>query len=620
MHRQHLAGCRLVLAWALLCLAAPAQALQPGRVEWGFDGRVTPMTFNMVTIDVVNNSTKAYEGDIALIEGGGVSASKIPLVEKDVYIEPGGTRRIQFFPFLSEQWAEYRLAWGQRFSETMPIADSAMPVRFGPPATVVLQSFSRRPSGIRLPTFDDDIFPISAAGTDGLAALLIDYTPRWDVLRAQALRDWVAAGGKVHLFQDDKGEFPKFDAPLEVFNEPSEQISVGAGRVYRHPRRLATIDDTFIRNELGIAPNAHPSDDYNARRGFDYDYQWSPMNTLLPMLRSLTRPTHNWGLIYALSFAYLAVIFPGCWLIGRRRADFRVLYPLLIGAICLFSFAFRTVGRRGYGESTAWNSVGIAKPLGNDRWLVQCWSNAFVTAGGLKSYQHEADGLIYSPAGSDEGRNGECVNRPNAAFNVEIPPYSSQAVLHTGIVTGPKLDVRLQKSDFSNPAPSFELRIDGSLPTNADVQCLYGNTLYKATLNGPVYKTGVGIPVSQVIRPDQNYGGYRYGSGDDTTPFQNADTTLMASALRVRSDTTANELNRPTDRLTVFVYGEAAPQFLAVRNGPEKLNGRILSVFDLPIDGATAAESAAQPADAPMSPQTPPETAPDAPIPAAESR
>jgi hypothetical protein len=94
----------------------------------------------------------------------------------------------------------------------------------------------------------------------------------------------------------------------------------------------------------------------------------------------------------------------------------------------------------------------------------------------------------------------------------------------------------------------------------------------------------------------------------------------MASALRVRSDTTANELNRPTDRLTVFVYGEAAPQFLAVRNGPEKLNGRILSVFDLPIDGATAAESAAQPADAPMSPQTPPETAPDAPIPAAESR
>ena len=58
----------LARLWAFLLIAGgllggtSARALDVDRVEWGFDGHVVPMVFNLVTIEVANNSATPFEG------------------------------------------------------------------------------------------------------------------------------------------------------------------------------------------------------------------------------------------------------------------------------------------------------------------------------------------------------------------------------------------------------------------------------------------------------------------------------------------------------------------------------------------------------------------------------
>lgn len=584
----------LVRLWAFLLMAggilgaAPARALDVQNFEWGFDGHVVPMSFNLLTITVVNNSQAPFEGNVVLQEGNAVSRTDLPLVERQLYIEPFGQRRLQFFPFITETWAEYTLVWGNKSDENFTVSKQTnSPLRTGTRATVLLRDASTsRQLRSKLPTFDEADFPISAAGTDALKGVVLDHVPRWDPLRMQAFRDWIGAGGQLHLLKMENGEYPSFPVPLEALNDPSDLVAVGNGRVRHHPMKTAEIDEGFVSNTLEIRRGP---DEGNTRGYNDYQYRNQTSDNIAQLLRGLTRPDHNWGLIYFLSFIYLLVVFPGCWLLGRRRADFRISYPALLGAVFLFSMAFKTVGQRGYGEQTAWNAVGSARRVAPGRFLTETFSNAFVTSGGMYSFKHAGEGQIYSSGGSNDTRSGECFNRPNAGIEIEIPPFSSQTFLHTGIVTAPDFNVEFITAQPNAVGLELEVKLSGRIPTLHSMHAAYGTKHITLTRQGDVLKAAGG-PTELVNYAQQNqnlgYGYQRYNTAqtDPASIYMTAELPVVVRNLGLTSESRNNDLQLPAKIVRVFLYADMPAEFLEVSGGPDKRQGRLLYVFDHPIE------------------------------------
>jgi hypothetical protein len=583
----------LARLWSFLLIAgglvgsSPVEALDVERVEWGFDGHVVPMVFNLVTIEVRNNTPTPFEGDVSLQEGSGVIRTDLPLIERQLYIEPYGSRRLQFFPFLTESNADFTLVWGDKAEERFPVSSqTSAPLRTGPRSVVLLRDASTsRQLRSKLPTFDEADFPISAAGMDAVRGLVLDHVPRWDALRLQALRDWIGAGGQLHLLKMETGAYPTFPAPLEALNDPSDSFALGNGQIFHHPIKAVEISDQFVSTTLGIRRGP---EDMNYRGYNNFNYQYQPSNSIAPLLRDLTRPDHNWGLIYFLSFVYLLVVFPGCWLLGRRRADFRISYPALLGAVFLFSMAFKTVGQRGYGEQTAWNAVGTAKRVAPGRFLAESWSNAFVTTGGMYTFKHKGEGQIYSSGGSNDTRRGECFNRPASGIEIEIPPFSSQTIMHTGIVTAPDFDLDFRKAEHNGNRVDLEIHLSGQVPTLRTMHAVYGNQRVVLTRSGNVLRPAGESPLSSYTQGQNPYGYNQYQQRNTSDPemiYSSAELPLVTRNVWLASESrNNNDLNLPNGLVRVFLYADMPAEFLEVEGGPEKRQGRMLYVFDHPLD------------------------------------
>ncbi|OAI57599.1 hypothetical protein AYO47_07895 [Planctomyces sp. SCGC AG-212-M04] len=578
----------------VLLVATPANALDVEGFEWGFDGHVVQMSFNLLTIKVRNNSPTPFEGNIVLQEGNAVVRTDLPLVERQLYIEPFGQRSLQFFPYVTEAWAEYTLVWGNKQEESYTVAKQTnAPLRSGPRAMVLLRDASTsRQLKLRLATFEEADFPISAAGTDALRGVVLDHVPRWDPLRMQAFRDWIGAGGQLHIMQMETGQYPTFPAPLEALNEPSDVVALGNGQVHHHSRKVSEIDDQFVSDKLGI--QRRPEEGNNpGYQNMDYQYRNQVSDNIAQLLRGLTRPDHNWGLIYFLSFIYLLVVFPGCWLLGRRRADFRISYPALLGAVFLFSMAFKTVGQRGYGEQTAWNAVSTVRRVAPGRFLTETFSNAFVTSGGMYAFKHAGEGQIYSSGGSNDTRRGECFNRPNSGIEIEIPPFSSQTFLHAGIVSSPDFDVDFKKARIEGNHLDLEVELNGQIPTIYTTHAVYGNQHVTLTRSGNVLRSSPGESNLFQYTQNNNYG-YGYGRNnttqtDPTTIYAAAEMPLFIRNLWLSTESrnnnnSNNELKLSGKVVRVYLYADMPAEFLEVTGGPEKRQGRVLYVFEHPYE------------------------------------
>ncbi len=530
------------LGFIVAVLACPSltRALDVERVEWGFDGRVVPMALNLVTIEVANNAATPFEGDVILQQGAGMARVDLPLIEKGLYIEAYGRRRLQFFPYINEVFEEYTLVWGKKPEERYPISSAGSPLRSGRPATVLLtDAGTLRLTRSRLATFADADFPVSVSGTDGLAQVVLDHVPRWDGLRLQAFRDWIGGGGRVHILQGATGEYPRFPAPLESLNDPSDVTQLGNGQVLHHPITIAGIDDQFVDRALGLQRTEGAQD----RNRFAYQYQ--PSNSLAPLLRDLTRPDHNWGLIYVLSFAYLLVVFPGCWLLGRRRADFRISYPALLAAVFVFSMAFRAVGQRGYGEETAWNAVGTARRVAPGRFMTEQWSNAFVTTGDVYTFRHKGEGQIYSSGGSSDTRSGACFNRPAAGIETEIPPFSSQTILHSAVVVAPDFDVQIVRQDLDSGSPNLEFSLSGQAPKLLSMHAAAGRHWITLNQSGDSLKTTSSTPLSSIAGTPNYYNYNRGDSQDQAVIYAQAELPLVLRDLNATSDSPGQQIDSP---------------------------------------------------------------------------
>lgn len=580
-------------ALMLFTLVQPcgAELKVEGRPRWGFDGTIRVNDFNLLTVTVFNDSENPWQGDLSLQpEIGAMRAVDMPVIQPGLFIEPYGTRDIQFHPFIVDP-IEFRVRWTEINSQTgRPVSRGSLVLdapdaSYGELSIQLTGENSGNRSREHLP-FNELDFPGTATVLRPVTTIVLDHVPAWQNPQFQAFRDWLYGGGTVYLISDAQGETLQFPSVLDELNEPSDQFPVGYGRVFRAPTPPPR--DKASRSEK-VATNS---------------YQLSSARTLFALMRAMTTPDHNWGLIYLMATFYLLILFPGCWILGWKKGDFRLTYAVILGTVALFSFGFHAVGKRGYGERTTVNSVAIARPGQPGRWVVKQWSNLFITSGGQYTITHELDSKAVSTGKQDEAAAGFLVNQPNGMMLADIPSFSNRTVAHAGVLKSegirPIVDQLVVNETTANDGTSMAVleSLELSLPEGQSwsqftwMYAAYRGTLYELGQDGNrIVKRRTFRPLESALSEQAtSYQPMRWDYEEPETPPQLYAKTfwsLMLDDLGVFEQDAIGPRSRADSRVRVYLFSEMTPEFFATGDLSEQQHGRVLYVFHLHPDSDT---------------------------------
>lgn len=571
---------------SILCGTGMAELSVEGVPRWGFDGRARAERFNLLTVDVFNDGEEAWQGDLVLQALGGLQKVDIPIRQPDVYVGPFGTRRIQFLVFLSEP-TDFELSWGRRNNQRLTI--DAPRISTDPGIVQFLADDRVAGAKAAVPGFIASAFPISVAGIAGLDAVLLDHVPAWDQPRQRAFHDWLRRGGELHLFSSS-GEQVEFPPELAALNEPSDDFPVGSGRVVRHPLPIQRATREFVSANLNTTvpedPDSQPA----------VTPSWQLTTSILSALKKMTRPNHNWSLIYLMAVVYLLLIFPGCWYIGRKRGDFRLTYGALLSVVFLFSVGFSYVGRRGYGEQTSTHSVAIARSLGEGRYDVLQWTDLFVTNGGPYLIQHPYEGLVYGSGQLNEGVRGQALNRPQGMMLADIPSFSSRTIVHAGVARSINLDVDLVPDTIPKDVGQDLTNLGGmTWQVTGDLDGLVIKDVFaewRDRFHDANYQAGGTITVAPVsyIRSDfldeSKWRTFTQPWSNQTQTidesFEQLSHAVIAAATGVTHAGVSPVKVGPANRLRLYLWTEMRSEFHASVDASSSQFGRVLYVFEFP--------------------------------------
>ncbi len=456
----------VLTAWSGL-----ASALEFREVRWGFHGAVKRHAYNLCSIDLLNPSPEAFQGSIQLTKQGNVGSSDFPLVELDVYIGAGEMRTVQFLPYISSDKPDWEVSWGPGAADSFEF--SYPKGEFTAPAAV--QFFADR--GVSSPlkgiaVFPEQDFPIGAAGTETLGSVVLDHVPRWDQVRSRAFRDWLGRGGRLYLINGRDGEPLSFPSPLEDLNLPADRFMVGQGVVLRHGIAQDAGEIPGLITE--VAQASVDPDNLNGNQNYGTDPASNAITQLFQTMRNMVRPDHNWPLIFILAMLYLLILFPGIWLVSRKRGDFRVTYAMILGTVLLFSWFYAEIGKRGYGESTGLREMMIAYPLGNQRVALQKHGSLFVTEGGEYVIRAHGEGAVFTlESGADFSGNATIINRPQAIVAADIPPFSACSYQQSSVLpTQGDYSITVKKLELNPGLDKIEVQLGPGIPVDAQVYLL----------------------------------------------------------------------------------------------------------------------------------------------------
>jgi hypothetical protein len=462
-----------ILAAAFLPLDIQASPLVVKDVRWGFDGKTVPHQFNILSVLVHNPTRTPFEGKLELFQCAGLNSRTGATHVENVYLVPDGSRWIQFYPFVEDNYTTWRLRWGKAPTDQYDVSRPS----HGPPARVLLQTSDDLSSPqSRFQRFPSALFPHSVAGTAGLESLLIDHVPRWEASRREAFRDWVYAGGTVHLLQDHNGQFPHFPADLEVFNTDRAQFQYGAGRIVRHSHTRLTITPEQLTADgfppLSLDPGAQPTI-YNPSQAF-----------FQPMLNAL-RPHHRWWLVNLVGVAYLLLIGPGLYWGRRFLPDYRVMIGALLLSVAAATALFLVVGRRGHGERSTVYSFTYARALDNRSFRVTQWITAMAAKGSTYTIRHGGTFNTYATASEHEPVYGYIESGAKGHFTVEVPVFSYRSFVHQGKVHGDDLTVKPLEWAADSELRALRLELNPAFPRLIHSACaVYNERIYPLTLSG----------------------------------------------------------------------------------------------------------------------------------------
>lgn len=610
MRGRFLLGMLCGLAFATVPI--PASALDLVEVRWGFDGKLTRNRFNVLSILVNHPLPAAFEGEMRLTKrinsGSRVDA---PLIET-VFVSPFGERWVQFYPYISSLGNESEDFHLEIFSKTGQLVQSVeLPrARFGWPSRIMIDGGGLTRKNLPLKRLPDVLFPPFVTATDGLQAVFLDSVPNWDEPRRQAFLDWLTLGGTAYVLHDVNGGFPEFPAAMGVLNGPLDQRSVGAGRVFRvafsrtdaTPEKLTEAMNVLparrqVRGD-GTTVEAPALDAGEQEQSVGNQFQdgSDPLSgtSFLSRLKGFTKPNHNWALLHLLFWIYIAIVFPGCYLVGRRWTDYRAVYASLIATVVLFSLLFGYVGQRGYGEATAVHSVAIARTLPESQADITQWSNVFVTSGGDYDISHPGYGTLYATCSVTESVSRWIRNGAEALFKADIPPFSSREFTHRikAPVTTPKFTIA-EKQFTGEVLQSVRLTWEGELPANVDtITLVHGERFYNmqrqegALLSLGSMGTAAGFLRVQDYQNNWQFrmGGYYGDNRPVTEQYRELFLPLMARRLGVSTEGDAQTFRLPPGMVRLMYVAPMTDAFFVNNTHVGRQEGWVLYSFDLPLE------------------------------------
>ncbi len=556
-----------------LITASPAwAALEIGKPLWGFGGTAVKGVFNPLSVEIHNAGGKAFDGEIALTGGA------VPVVQP-VFLAPGGTRVVQFFPLIEDGYGKWTLQWKDDRENDVELGD----FKVGAPAMLILADLSGPAMrGVKMRVFPEELFPPTVSATGGLAAVVLDHAPRWDAVRRGAFLDWVQAGGTVHLVRGVSDELPQFTEELAVLNTAAERTSVGAGLVVQHAAHLAEVSEDWLKAKGFPAPEVH-TDGTGGMLDFD--------GSLFGKLSAVTRPNIAWGLIYGFTAIYIVLVGPVFYRLRKR--DYRVLLGGFLLTVAGFAWIFTVVGRRGYGEKQIYHSVAIARSLGGARWAVNEWVHAFATSGDTYRFQHPGGSQLYAVPSKEETVRGKITAGKDGHFDADIPLFSSRPFLHSGVLTGDDCSVEVMAWEMSSNGISGLKRLTlkpGAGFPKKPIRIIAENMkgFYEVELKQDVWTASEAslLPLDKLFPENQNNYGWTYGYGNPDTSKQQLyelAPTLIARAenLPVISQTYISRQAPDADHLRLFIYAEAPAGFRLAGDQFQSGIGYVLYVQDI---------------------------------------
>ncbi len=568
----------LTLFQTLFGAQAFADLKVEGRPRWGFDGTIRVEEFNLLTVRVFNDSENPWQGDVWVKSIVGIGSVDVPVIQPNLFIEPYGFRQLQFYVFLPDQ-TEVLIEWG-RFVRGRLRAEGDATVDSPKPAyrdiNIRLTNADSGQRGKGLATFDEQLFPSSAVVLHPIKTIVLDHVPRWQEPQTRAFKDWLFGGGTLNLIADSQGAYPDFPTSLAELNEPSDQFPVGYG--------------TVIRSKQPIAEKAKKAGNSPQQRNYK---NLSSSGTLVALLRAMTTPEHNWTLIYSLAVLYLLILFPGCWLLGRKKGDYRLTYTVILATVGLFSFGFHSIGKRGYGEKTSMNSVAVVRPAQPGRWVVKQWSNLFITTGGNYRIEYDITASAISTGQHSEAVLGIATNQPDSVMQSDIPSFSNRSILHSGI---------LKKADFR---PTAMVIVEGeqlkqfvlSLPESetwpkfSSHIAVYKDRFFQLRfVDGQFRTSGSGEPLASSLDYESlRYNPFRYGYGnnDPETPGKLFDKTIwpiIAEDLDIYNEDDVAKTTTQDNQIRVYLTTEMDAAFFAKGEISDQQTGRVVYAFEFPTE------------------------------------
>jgi len=555
---------RTVLTLGLLAALVPtALALEVVEVRWGFDGTVRAGAFNPLAIRVVNDGRQRFEGVLTLERrsyagrGGGVHRAPC-------FLDPGQERWLRFYPLVLSGGEDWVLDLGAGPSAKLAETKAAAP------AWVVLVASRERGARGRstsgLVGFPDELFPPTAAATSGLGALVLDHAPEMLGPQRQALVDWVAMGGVLHLVPDAAGELPTLEGELAPLSGVAESQPHGAGRVLRHPGARWPISRETLEERSGPLATLpeHPS------------YGQAVPVQAYGALERFTKADHDWSAIYLLALLYFVLVGPGCALVARRFRSHVVANGTTVALVVAFGLVFGEVGRRGYGERESLHAASFARSLGGDRYDVLQYGNLFVTASGRYEVQLDSPFGLYATGIAHEAVDCDLACGPAGALRTVVPLYSSRGYAFRGALAGPALDpvVRVWHTKASGDASvldALEVRLARPLAevgTRLDCLCLHRGTFRRMQVDST--ETELVMTADAVSVNTNGLYAHHYGYGRDTAKVDTPShlrtlAHLLIAEAQSGGDNLPHRLDVPElsdDEAELYLVVYAPPSFL----------------------------------------------------------
>ncbi len=600
------------LVGGMLLGSRTAGALEIEEARWGFDGQAMQHRFNLLSVLVSNPTGEAFDGGMSLTRGSVPSHEVGAMLRQPVFLSPYSRKWLQFHPYVKDQHMQYRLQWGpghdpRRWGRRDDQRYQLNQLRLGRPAHVILIELGALLGGTKsngLKGMPENLFPPIVTATDGLAGVVLNHNPRWQKPRREAFRDWLLTGGTVHVIKGDDGQYPQFSGAMAELNSPLASFAVGQGMVYRHDITRNGLTKNFVQSQVLNPRNpANQADDLpEIQRGAQSieaqnadTYGVSLDDELLKQLKELTQPEHSWWLIYLMALCYLLMIFPGGYLLGRKRIDYRIIIAALLGTITIFSIGFSVVGARGYDERTAVNTLAIARPLPDNTYDLSTWSNTFVTRGGDYRIVQPGQGSLYSTCQSFEAVAGFISDDPSdRMFFVDIPPFSSRPFTARTKAAGQPLDYKVDLFQGAAALEEFALTPGTNLANSLhEAYLLYGDRLYrlrqtdkqwKATPTGQRLQTALNIAAFDPYAnrfPGSPFGPERAQKKTIDELYRVVEPTLLTRALELPDANAVAKFQLPRDRGRLLLVADLPPEFFVSSEELNHQSGRVVYVIDV---------------------------------------